>query len=111
MVIMQDWEFLDAITEVTLHIDNAGITRYGGNYSRFEELRAQQLELQQASWAKQQARIAHLQKFIDRFRAKPSKARQAQSGGKELERMEKIAPMLASSDFSFGFKEPGQLPN
>ncbi|MCW5295345.1 ABC-F family ATP-binding cassette domain-containing protein [Verminephrobacter eiseniae] len=111
IVISHDREFLDAITEVTLHIDNARITRYGGNYSRFEELRTQQLELQQASWAKQQDRIAHLQKFIDRFKAKASKARQAQSRVKALERMEKIAPMLASADFSFGFKEPGQLPN
>ena len=111
IVISHDREFLDAITDVTLHIDNAQLTRYGGNYSRFEELRAQQMELQQATYAKQQDKIAHLQKFIDRFKAKASKAKQAQSRVKALERMEKIAPVLASAEFTFEFKEPTNLPN
>jgi len=111
IVISHDREFLDAITNVTLHIDNAQLTRYGGNYSKFEELRAQQLELQQASFAKQQDKIAHLQKFIDRFKAKASKAKQAQSRVKAIERMEKIAPVLADADFTFEFKEPTNLPN
>ncbi|MBY0453292.1 MAG: ATP-binding cassette domain-containing protein [Burkholderiaceae bacterium] len=111
IVISHDREFLDAVTNVTMHIDNAQLTRYGGNYSKFEDLRAQQLELQQASFSKQQDKIAHLQKFIDRFKAKASKAKQAQSRVKALERMEKIAPVLADADFTFEFKEPLNLPN
>jgi len=111
IVISHDREFLDAITDVTLHIDNAQLTRYGGNYSKFEEMRALQMEQQQAAFAKQQDKIAHLQKFIDRFKAKASKAKQAQSRVKALERMEKIAPILASAEFTFEFKEPANLPN
>jgi ATP-binding cassette subfamily F protein 3 len=111
IVISHDREFLDAVTSVTLHIDNGTLTRYGGNYSQFEELRAQQLTLQQASFERQQAKIAHLQKFIDRFKAKATKARQAQSRVKALERMEKIAPVLASAEFTFEFQEPANLPN
>jgi len=111
IVISHDREFLDAVTDVTLHIEHARLNRYGGNYSAFETLRAQQLELQQAAYAKQQDKIAHLQKFIDRFKAKASKAKQAQSRVKALERMEKVAPLLAEADFSFEFKEPGNIPN
>ena len=111
IVISHDREFLDAVTNVTMHIDNAQLTRYGGNYSKVEDLRAQQLELQQASFAKQQEKIAHLKKFIDRFKAKASKAKQAQSRVKALDRMEKIAPVLADADFTFEFKEPTNLPN
>ena len=111
IVISHDREFLDAVTTVTLHIDNSQLTRYGGNYSKFEELRSEQMVLQQAAFAKQQDKIAHLQKFIDRFKAKASKAKQAQSRVKALERMEKVAPMLASADFQFEFKEPGNIPN
>ena len=111
IVISHDREFLDAVTQVTLHIDNAQLTRYGGNYSAFEDQRSQQMLLQQAAFAKQQDKIAHLQKFIDRFKAKASKAKQAQSRVKALERMEKVAPMLASADFNFEFKEPANLPN
>src|SRR4030095_4418975 len=88
-----------------------GLTRYGGNYSSFELLRAQQLEQQQAAFSKQKEKIAHLQKFIDRFTAKASKAKQAQSRVKALERMEKIAPVLADAEFTFEFKEPVNLPN
>jgi len=111
IVISHDREFLDAVTNVTVHIDNQQLTRYGGNYSEFETLRAQQIELQQATFSKQQDKIAHLQKFIDRFKAKASKAKQAQSRVKALERMEKIAPVLAAADFNFEFKEPANLPN
>ena len=111
VVISHDREFLDAITNTTLHIENAQVTRYGGNYSKFEELRAQQMLLQQASFERQQEKIAHLQKFIDRFKAKASKAKQAQSRVKQIERMEKVAPMLASADFTFEFKPPANLPN
>jgi len=111
IVISHDREFLDAVTQVTLHIDNAKLIRYGGNYSAFEDMRAEQMLQQQATMAKQQEKIAHLQKFIDRFKAKASKAKQAQSRVKALERMEKIAPVLADAEFSFEFQEPNNLPN
>ena len=111
VVISHDREFLDAVTQVTVHIERQQLTRYGGNYSSFELLRAQQLALQQSSFAKQQEKIAHLQKFIDRFKAKATKAKQAQSRVKALERMEKIAPVLADAEFTFEFKEPANLPN
>ena len=104
-------ETLDAITNVTIHIDHGRLVRYGGNYSAFEDLRAEQLAIQQASFAKQQDKIAHLQSFINRFKAKASKAKQAQSRVKALERMEKIAPVLADAEFTFTFDEPGALPN
>ncbi len=111
VVISHDREFLDAITNVTLHIDAGKLVRYGGNYSKFEDMRAEQMALQQTAFAKQQDKIAHLQKFIDRFKAKASKAKQAQSRVKALDRMQKIAPLLADADFSFEFKEPANLPN
>jgi ATP-binding cassette, subfamily F, member 3 len=111
VVISHDREFLDAVTNVTLHIDSGKLVRYGGNYSKFEDLRAEQMELQQNAFAKQQDKIAHLQKFIARFKAKASKAKQAQSRVKALDRMEKIAPLLSEADFTFEFKEPANLPN
>ena len=111
LVISHDREFLDAVTNVTLHIDSAKLMRYGGNYSKFEDMRAEQMNLQQNAFAKQQDKIAHLQKFIARFKAKASKAKQAQSRVKALERMEKIAPLLNEADFQFEFKPPAQLPN
>ena len=111
VVISHDREFLDAVTQVTVHVDNAKLVRYGGNYSKFEDMRAEQLVLQQAAVAKQADKIAHLQKFIDRFKAKASKAKQAQSRVKALERMEKIAPVLADAEFNFEFKEPLNVPN
>ncbi len=111
VVISHDREFLDSVTSVTLHVENGKLTRYGGNYSTFEDTRAQQLELQQNAYVKQQDKIAHLQKFITRFKAKATKAKQAQSRVKALERMERLAPVLASADFTFEFKEPANLPN
>jgi len=111
LVISHDREFLDAVTRVTLHIEHAHLTRYGGNYSTFEELRAEQLVLQQAAFERQQEKIAHLQHFIDRFKAKATKARQAQSRVKQIERMQKVAPVLAEADFTFTFREPASLPN
>ncbi|RYX95820.1 MAG: ATP-binding cassette domain-containing protein [Comamonadaceae bacterium] len=111
LVISHDREFLDAVTGVTVHIESAKLTRYGGNYSKFEDLRSEQMALQQTAFSKQQDKIAHLQKFIDRFKAKASKAKQAQSRVKALDRMEKIAPLLAEADFTFEFKEPANLPN
>jgi ATP-binding cassette subfamily F protein 3 len=111
IVISHDREFLDAITKVTLHLDEGKLVRYGGNYTSFETQRAERMVLQQAAYAKQQEKVAHLQKFIDRFKAKASKAKQAQSRVKALERMEKLAPVLASADFNFEFREPLNLPN
>ena len=111
LVISHDREFLDAVTNVTLHIENGQLTRYGGNYSTFEDMRAEQMALQQAAFAKQQDKIAHLQEFINRFKAKASKAKQAQSRVKALDRMERLAPMLANAEFTFEFKEPQNLPN
>ena len=111
IVISHDREFLDAITRVTVHLDETTLTRYGGNYSAFEEMRAERLTLAAAAFGKQQDRIAHLQKFIDRFKAKASKAKQAQSRVKALARMEKLAPVLTASDFEFEFREPQALLN
>jgi ATP-binding cassette, subfamily F, member 3 len=111
LVISHDREFLDAITKVTLHLDEAQITRYGGNYTAFEAMRAERMSQAQAAFGKQQERIAHLQRFIDRFKAKASKAKQAQSRVKALARMEKLAPVLTASDFAFEFREPASLPN
>ena len=111
LVISHDREFLDATTQVTLHIDQGRLTRYSGNYSQFERQRAEQMTQQQLAYARQQDRIAHLQKFIDRFKAKATKARQAQSRVKALERMERVAPLLADAEFSFEFAAPNNLPN
>ncbi|CAN5363951.1 ATP-binding cassette domain-containing protein [soil metagenome] len=111
IVISHDREFLDAITRVTVHLDEAQLTRYTGNYSAFEEMRAERMVQAAQAFGKQQERMAHLQKFIDRFKAKASKAKQAQSRVKALARMERLAPVLTSSDFSFEFREPLSLPN
>src|SRR5690606_25765900 len=111
IVISHDREFLDAITKVTLHLDEAKLTRYTGGYTAFEFMRAERMNQAAAAYAKQQDRIAHLNKFIARFKAKASKAKQAQSRAKALERMEKRGPVLPASDFQFEFKEPLSLPN
>ncbi|NLZ42548.1 MAG: ATP-binding cassette domain-containing protein, partial [Comamonadaceae bacterium] len=111
VVISHDREFLDAVTQATLHVEEGRVTRYGGNYSAFEALRAERLTLAAAAYSRQQERIAHLQHFIDRFRAKATKARQAQSRVKALERMERLAPVLTAADFSFEFREPPALPD
>ena len=111
VVISHDREFLDAITNVTVHLDECTLTRYTGNYTAFEELRAERLSQAQAAFSKQQDRVAHLQKFIDRFKAKASKAKQAQSRVKALARMERLAPIMTAGDFNFEFREPQSLPN
>ncbi|MEO8924954.1 MAG: ATP-binding cassette domain-containing protein [Caldimonas sp.] len=111
IVISHDREFLDAVTGVTLHLDETKLTRYTGNYTAFEEMRSVRLTQAAASYEKQRERMAHLQKFIDRFKAKASKAKQAQSRVKALARMEKLAPVLTSADFQFEFREPLNLPN
>ena len=111
LIISHDREFLDAITKVTLHLDGGKLTRYTGGYTAFEFMRAERMSQHQAAFGKQQDRIAHLTKFISRFKAQASKAKQAQSRVKALERMEKLAPMLTASDFVFEFPEPASLPN
>ncbi|KWI46590.1 ABC transporter [Burkholderia pseudomultivorans] len=111
VVISHDREFLDSICNVTLHLENRQVKRYGGNYSQFEVLRAQQLALQQSAYEKQQKTVAHLQSFIDRFKAKATKARQAQSRMKALEKMELIAPAHVASPFTFEFRTPDAAPN
>jgi ATP-binding cassette subfamily F protein 3 len=94
-----------------LHLEDAGLTRYGGNYTTFESMRAERMTQQQAAFGRQQEKIAQLQRFIDRFKAKATKAKQAQSRVKALARMEKLAPVLTSADFEFEFREPASLPN
>ncbi|WP_150590520.1 ATP-binding cassette domain-containing protein [Pandoraea eparura] len=111
IVISHDREFLDEVCNVTLHIENQQIKRYGGNYSQFEILRGQQLTLQQSAFEKQQKTIAHLESFITRFKAKATKARQAQSRMKALEKMERIAPAHIASPFTFEFRPADSAPN
>ncbi|AIU25306.1 ABC transporter [Pandoraea pnomenusa] len=111
IVISHDREFLDEVCNVTLHIENQQIKRYGGNYSQFEILRGQQLALQQSAFDKQQKTIAHLESYITRFKAKASKARQAQSRMKALEKMERIAPAHVASPSTFEFRPADSAPN
>ena len=111
IVISHDREFLDAVTRVTVQLDSGQLTRYNGPLSAFEEWQAQQLAHQQAAYERQQACIAHLQRFVERFRAKATKARQAQSRLKALARMERVAPVLARRDFAFAFAPAGDMPN
>jgi ATP-binding cassette subfamily F protein 3 len=111
LVISHDREFLDAVTTHTLHLDQTQATLYTGHYSQFERTRAERLALQTASREKQQRQMAHLQSFIDRFKAKASKARQAQSRVKALERMQEVAVAHVDSEFSFEFPKPERLPS
>jgi ATP-binding cassette subfamily F protein 3 len=111
VVISHDREFLDAVTDVTVHLEQASLSRWGGNYSAFETMRAERLAQQAGAYARQQERIAHLQRFIDRFKAKATKSRQAQSRVKALARMERLAPALVEGDFAFEFRPPASLPN
>ncbi|WP_418641928.1 ABC transporter ATP-binding protein [Vibrio chaetopteri] len=111
VLISHDRDFLDPIVGRIIHIENQLLNEYTGNYSSFEEQRAQKLILQQAQYQKQQKQMSHMQKYIDRFRYKASKARQAQSRIKALERMEKVLPAQFDNPFSFEFREPAALPN
>ena len=110
LVVSHDRDFLDQVCTRIAHIENCAINLFTGNYSQFEKLRAEQLALQQAMYARQQKQIKHLQGFVDRFRYKASKARQAQSRIKMLERMEEIAPAHVDSPFRFHFIEPDKQP-
>ncbi|HHW76292.1 MAG TPA: ATP-binding cassette domain-containing protein [Xanthomonadaceae bacterium] len=111
LLISHDRDVLDNVAGHIAHIDQRRITLYPGNYAAFEEQRAARLALQQVAYEKQQREIAHLERFITRFRAKATKARQAQSRIKALERMERIAAAHVDSPFTFGFAEPERLPN
>jgi ATP-binding cassette subfamily F protein 3 len=110
LLISHDREFLDAVTSHTLFLETPSATLYSGNYSTFERTRAERLALQSATYEKQQRQIAHLEAFITRFKAKASKARQAQSRVKQLERLERVAPAHWDSEFSFEFLTPEKLP-
>jgi ATP-binding cassette subfamily F protein 3 len=110
LLISHDREFLDAICTHIAHIELGRLTLYTGNYSTFEITRAERLAQQQSAYQKQQSEIAHIQKYVDRFRAQATKARQAQSRLKALERMETIAPAHVDSQFSFRFRTPDKLP-
>ncbi|OCQ18348.1 ABC transporter ATP-binding protein [Pseudoalteromonas luteoviolacea] len=111
VLISHDREFLDAVIDQIWHIDQQCINVYKGHYSQFERQKAERMAQQQAMYDKQQETIAHLEKFITRFKAKASKAKQAQSRVKALERMEKLAPAHADSPFSFEFVNPENIPN
>jgi ATP-binding cassette subfamily F protein 3 len=111
IVVSHDRDFLDAVVQSIVHIDQRKLRRYSGNYSAFEEQRAQGLVLAQAQYEKQQREREHLQSFIDRFRAKATKARQAQSRMKMLARMEELAPVHAAAPFSFEFRDPERSPD
>ena len=104
IIISHDRDFLDNIVDRIVNIEKQKLDNYSGNYSAFERQRAEKLAQQQASFEKQQERIAHVENYIRRFRAQATKARQAQSRIKELERMEKIAPAHIDSPFTFTFK-------
>ena len=109
LVIAHDRAFLDGVCDHIVHIEHGRANSYRGNYSSFERQRAEALAQQQAAHARQQAEIKHMQHFIDRFRAKASKAKQAQSRMRALERMQAVAPVHADSPYRFSFANPEQM--
>ena len=109
LVISHDRDFLDAITDHTLHIEHQTLTQYRGNYSAFEHLRMQRLQQQQAAFEKQQKLRAHMESFVERFRAKASKAKQAQSRLKALSRLEEISAAHVDSPFTFVFPQADKM--
>ncbi len=111
IVVSHDRDFLDGVVTAIVHIDQKRLRRYGGHYSSIEEQRAQALVLAQSQVEKQQRERAHLQSFIDRFKAKATKARQAQSRMKMLAKMEELAPLHVAAPFSFEFREPLRAPD
>ncbi len=111
ILISHDKSFLDNTVNHILSIEEQALFAYTGGYSAFLKQRAIRLEQQQSAFEKQQEKAAHLQKFIDRFRAKASKAKQAQSRIKQLEKMADLMPVQQQSPFSFGFADPPKLPN
>ncbi len=111
VLISHDRDFLDSVATHICHIEQSRTNAYAGNYSAFERQRAERLAQQQAAYVSQQREVAHMHAFVERFRAKASKARQAQSRIKALERMELIAPAHVDSPFRFGFRPPERLPH
>jgi len=111
LFISHDRDFMDRVATHVVHFEQHKLVPYTGNYSAFERQRGERLAQQQASYERQQARIAEIQRFIDRFKAKATKARQAQSRLKALERMERIAPAHVDSPFSFEFPAAGKTSN
>ncbi len=109
IVISHDQTFLDATVNHILHVEQQKITMYTGNYQQFIRTRHERMAQQQQAYEKQQATKAHLDDFIRRFRAKASKAKQAQSRIKQLERMAELSPMMADNPFSFSFFEPAHM--
>jgi len=110
MVISHDREFLDGTVDHVLHLEQGAARLYGGNYSDFERQRAERLHQQQAAFAKEQTERVHLQSFIDRFRAKATKARQAQSRIKRLEKLSGTEAVRVERAFEFSFPQPERLP-
>ncbi|MCD9514543.1 ABC transporter ATP-binding protein [Photobacterium carnosum] len=111
VLISHDRDFLDPVINRIIHVENQTMNSYSGNYSSFEVQRSEKLILQQAMFQKQQKQMTHMQSYIERFRYKASKARQAQSRIKALERMEKVLPAQLDNPFMFEFREPTALPN
>ena len=111
LLISHDRDFLDSVVNNILHIEQQRLTLYRGGYSDFERQRAEKLALQQAMFEKQQRKVAHLQSYIDRFRVQATKARQAQSRIKALERMEMISAAHVDSQFNFEFRPPVSAPD
>ena len=111
LLISHDRDFLDNVVDAIAHIEQQTITLYTGNYEAYARQRAAKLALQQAAYQKQQREITHIQSFVERFRYKATKAKQAQSRLKALTRMEKIAETHADSPFNFNFKPPTHNPN
>ena len=111
LIISHDREFLDGVITHTLHLNDGKAKLYTGNYSAFERLRAEQLRQQQISHEREQAERAHLQSFIDRFKAKATKAKQAQSRMKRLEKLAGTEAVRAERGFSFQFASPGRVPD
>jgi ATP-binding cassette subfamily F protein 3 len=110
VLITHDREFLDVVAGEIVHVENRKLNAYTGNYSAFEAQRAARLALTQSAYEKQQKAIAHLEAFISRFRAKATKARQAQSRIKALEKLERIAAAHVDTPFTFAFRAPAEKP-
>ncbi len=111
LLISHDRDFLDSITDHIIHIEQNKAEIYTGNYSAFEKRRAEKLSHQHSAFIKQQKEIEHIQSFITRFKAKATKAKQAQSRVKALERMEVISSAHIDSPFNFSFPAPDKMPN
>ncbi|MGI1945682.1 ABC transporter ATP-binding protein [Shewanella glacialipiscicola] len=111
ILISHDRDFIDEIVDEIVHVENQKLNFYKGNYSAFERIRAERMSQQQVAYERQQKERAHIQSFVDRFRYKASKAKQAQSRLKALERMAELSPSQADSPFYMEFRAPEALPN